>query len=103
MQQTSAERAVKAVNALLHLRHDDQSRLLDVIHDYFTSRTQCEESNSKSTDDSDDNETGTGSQHFHITNYNRTVNNMQANVVHAILRRENAQKQKEMNRVLSMN
>ena len=103
MQQTSAERAVETVNALLHLHPDDQSRLLDVIHDYFTSRTLCEESDSESSDDSDDNETGTGSQHFHITNNNRTVNNMQANVVHAILRREKAQKQKEMNRVLLMN
>ena len=97
MQQTSARHTVEAVNALLHLHPDDQSRLLDVIHDYFTSRTMFEESNSESSD----NKTGTGSQHFHTTNNKRTVNDMQANVVHAILRGEKAQK--ERTRVLSMN
>ena len=37
--QTSAECAVHAVNASLRLHADDQSSLLDVIQDYFTSDT----------------------------------------------------------------
>ena len=58
---TSAERAVQAVNALLHLHPDDQSSLLYVIQDYFTSDITHEESDSDFSDDSNDRtKTGTG-------------------------------------------